>query len=173
MMGKVGKQEKQAQKTMEALADWLLDGVRSFPKLDSFRRRLGLDSDAFSEILGVSHNTFAKWRTSGGLPLFGRDDLHSAVCSEGAMLVVRRNLGFEADSGTSWPQIFRPAVGIGDTPVKVSFRTHPHCYLPRPKAFEKYAREESENLARIQVIDSHRPIEGDDYESCECEICVA
>lgn len=53
---------------LEELHDWLLDGSESFTQFDGFRRRLKMDQTQFSDLLGISPSTYAKYKKTRECP---------------------------------------------------------------------------------------------------------
>ena len=167
---------KKVKKAVEELADWILSEEVGFRKLDKYRTTLRMSEAGFSRVLNISEISYKRWRSSGGVPTRNRDKMHSNVLGylQGSGTLANRLVSLEyggleeVNSGGPAFEIVVPSA----TSTKPGRKTTPHLYLPlegTPARYEKVARK-ANFLDSLQ--ESHKPRVGDDYDACECEVCV-
>jgi hypothetical protein len=129
---------KHQNRVLEQLAEWLLRGGSvSWPKLDSFRRRLKLADEAFAALLGVRAGTYRGWRRTG-VPRRGRANMHKEVLRPRAADVRVQNLSeincLKTGEEPSRTPHFRVLVPSRATPAVPTFENSPHLFIPLSEA---------------------------------------
>ena len=174
---------------LENLADWLLEDSVSFRQLDSYRRKLKMDSDQFADLLGIHPVTYSKYRRTKEVKLgTNREKMHEMVlgyqCATRASQNTRFKLEFEGLEKVKTtlrdPRLDRPANDgwkleeIKPNHFKVCRvfdGSVPTALVPGPKPNAKLIKQ-SKEMAVSRIRAKHAPQPGDDYDQCECSICM-